>query len=1042
MAGDEGMGKLLGLDIGSASVGWMMLGFEDEKITGIIDKGVRVFDPGMENIELDGKGESRNLKRRGARLVRRILERRTRRIGRLAHVLQIGGLLPEGGLLAGQERNDFFNTLDKEIDPPYQLRARALDERMEPFELGRAIYHLGQRRGFLSNRKAAPKKGDDEGAVKKGIGELRNKMEDNGARTLGEYFAGLNPEEERIRQRYTERAMYEQEFKLIWESQKQHHPDLLTDELYKKVHRAIFHQRPLKSQKHLVGFCELEPDRKRAPWAVLSAQRFRYMQRLNDLEIIFKDTGEVKQLTPEEMSTLIDAFESEGDLTFARIRTLLGLKARTMEFNLEKGGEKKLPGNRTASALAPVFGDKWADMPDAERDAVVTEMRAIVKDETLVRRAMKLWSLSEDKARELAGIRLEDGHCNFSRKATERLMPKLRDGVRLQAAVRELYPERWERDVEPKDIIPPVRSDEFGELRNPIVERALTEVRKVVNAVIRKHGKPGAIRIEMARELRQPASERERSSKRMRDNEKKRKAAETKLLKEAGLTRPSRSDIEKVLLAEECGWHCPYTGRQITVPALVGDSPQYDIEHIIPFDRSLDNSYVNKTLCYHDENRHVKGGRTPFEVYHGTEKWGDIIGRVKSFQGGLRDEKLKRFEMDEDAVNEYLESFSSRQLNDTRYATVRAKEFLGLLYGGLDADGIDKDGTRRVQAVTAGVTVHLRNALGLNSILSDGPGKSRDDHRHHAVDALVTALAGPSAVKSLSEAAKRARGKKGVRLLDRVDPPWDGFMDDARKAIGEIVVSHRVDRRVRGALHEETFYGRPRQDDRGKSYVHVRKPLAGISAKDVDDIVDPAVRERVSAMLAELGEADPKKAFKSGGSLPYMQAGDGRNIRIGRVRLKKYIQTFPVGDGHRARNVVSDSNHHMEIFRDKKTGKWDGYVVSLHEAYQRLKRKEPVVRQDFGQDKEFVFSLACGEIIEIDNQDGTRGFFRVRSIYTMNQGGRLYRGIKYVKCSDARKKDEIIKDKAFYSSLVDPIRKLNCRKVVVTPLGDVRYAND
>jgi len=111
---------------------------------------------------------------------------------------------------------------------PYILRASALDGPVEPYFIGRALYHLAQRRGFLSNRKQSAKQNDDEGAVKEGIADLRKAMHETGARTLGEYLSRLDPSAERIRCRWTARDMYEYEFNAIWEAQAAHHPDLLT----------------------------------------------------------------------------------------------------------------------------------------------------------------------------------------------------------------------------------------------------------------------------------------------------------------------------------------------------------------------------------------------------------------------------------------------------------------------------------------------------------------------------------------------------------------------------------------------------------------------------------------------------------------------------------------------------------------------------------------------------------------------------------------------------------------------------------------------
>jgi CRISPR-associated endonuclease Csn1 len=1025
---------ILGIDLGSNSIGWALFNLEGKKPSSFVKTGIRIFEAGLEGLDLDGKGKSRNINRREARLRRRQYERRSRRLENLARLLQRFGLLPDGNLNAPQERHDFFTRLDKthpSRPSPYQLRADALMRKLDTQELGRSLYHIGQRRGFLSNRKAPLKKDEERGKVKTGIAGLRKEIEEAGAQTLGEHFSKLDKDGARIRGRYTARKMYEDEFNRIWEAQRQYHPAILTDELKKRVHRAIFYQRPLKSQKELIGECSIEKGCKRAPWALLSTQRFRYLQRVNDLRILDKKTFNERPLSVEEKSVLIDTFETEGDLTFAEMRRRLKLPKGTA-FNLETGGEKKLPGNRTSKTLSDVFKERWKKFTEDDKNAVVEEVRSVVKDETLKKRGMKVWYLDEKTAEEFGGIELEEGYCNFSKKAIEKLLPLLMKGKSLATAINEAYPGRRIEDMKSLDYLPAVRSEVFGDIRNPIVERALTELRKVLNAIIKEYGKPGIFRIELARDLRRSSKQRESAWKNMRENEGKRKEAAKKIIEETGITKPKPSDILKVLLAEECDWKCPYTGRPIGMKSLIGEHPQFDVEHIIPFDRSLDNSFFNKTLCWAEENRNRKHNKTPYEAYSGTERWEEILERVKNFKGEAAREKFKRFKYTEKDLEEIIDSFSSRQLNDTRYASRLAKRYIGLLYGGLGDDGIDIEGKRRVQATTGQITAHLRNSLGLNAILGDGPDKSRDDHRHHAVDAAAIALTGPDMVKMLSDAAKNSKGR---RLFGAVVPPWRGFFEDMRREIQGIIVSRRVSKRVRGALHEETFYSEPKKDKKGKSYVHIRKPISDLSKSDLEDIVDNRVKKCVLKRLDELG-GEPKKAFKDPSNHPFIETKDGRKIPIHKVRIKRNLETFPVGKGRHVRYVQSDSNHHMEIVKTiDKNGKekWEGYVVDMLEAYRRKTQKEPIIKKDHGEGKEILISLANGEIIELDTNDGKRELFVIRTVPKSKQ-------IYFAPISDSRKLTDI--GKKDLTSYPDGLRVRNCKKVVVTPLGEVRYAND
>ena len=308
----------------------------------------------------------------------------------------------------------------------------------------------------------------------------------------------------------------------------------------------------------------------------------------------------------------------------------------------------------------------------------------------------------------------------------------------------------------------------------------------------------------------------------MRQNEKARENAKRKILDKLGIENARPGDILKVLLAEECNWECPYTGKTICMETLLGPHPQFDIEHIIPFSRSLDNSFINKTLCDIEENRDVKQNRTPYEAYASNEsKWHEISSRVKRFRGSAAHAKLRKFQQ-----KELDEDFAARMLQDTRYMSRLATEYLGLLYGG----PIDADGCRRVQVSTGRMTAYLRDEWGLNAILADGDDdeKNRADHRHHAVDAIVIALTDAGTVELLSRSAAIAE-ERGHRLFAPVEKPWPSFLDDVRRSVDAINISYRVNRRVSGALHEETNYSKPHQgqDEKGKvaEYRHVRKPL-------------------------------------------------------------------------------------------------------------------------------------------------------------------------------------------------------------------------
>ena len=1066
---------ILGLDLGANSIGWAMLKNHGGKPAGIIKTGVRIFDAGVIGYG-SSMEESRNAQRRNARQSRRQTERTANRLNDLFVILQKAGLLPVNSVPLdsnlsrkeiSQQKDRLLKKLDAELavawneklkargedeysiqiktyhNLPYLLRAAGLDERIELHEIGRALYHLAQRRGFeRTNKKGkSEKQKEDEGKVAEETHFLQSEMDKANARTLGEYFVRLDPfadNSNKIRGRYTLRDMYKKEFNLIWDKQAAFYPQHLTPELKEVIYHIIFFQRPLKSQKHLIGDCQFETGHKRAPWASLQAQQFRMLQKINDTRIIMPD-GSVRDLTSEERIALIARLENEGDLTITDAKKFLNLPHKA-KINLEGGGETRLIGNRVSTAFYKVLGDIWSSWSDEQKQRIVAEVINCQENERgFSEKIITEFKLDEKMALSMLMVNLEPGYCKLSKRAIRKILPLLENGTSYATAVKEIYGDCPKE--QPRDMLPPV-FDYDDDIRNPVIIRALTELRKVINAIVKEYGKPEAIRIELARDMKKSRKQREETWKISRRKEAERKKAADSFLKETNRTATSQ-DILKVMLAEEANWRCPYTGTTISFSTL----GNFDIEHIIPFSRCFDDSYINKTLCLAEENRNVKSGKTPFEAYSGNaERWSGIIGRVKTFKcdKGMKQAKLQRFLMEGPAD---WDDFVSSQLNDTRYVSKIAMEYLGLLYGGV----IDERGKRRIQAGRGGITAHLRNVLNLNRVLGDGGKKERTDHRHHAIDAVAIALTDHHIFKTLSEASKRASAERR-RLFGNVAEPWEGFLENVRQSVKELIVSHRVAHRIRGALHEETIYSKPIKASDGKEYVHVRKKVSALTPSDIKNIVDKRIKEIVINKLRDLGynpeklgEREIQKAFGNAENLPFLSAidkrtGQQRNIPIKKVRVRKSETVMLVGSGHTERCVTSGLNSHIEIFEEiQKNGKtkWTGKTVSMFEAAQRLKKLEPVINREQTDNRRFVCSLALGDIIELEEEHGKKELFVIKTITIQRRENTDYPQVFYAPINLSNPKKEGLKGK-----LINKLKELNCRKVIITPLGEVRQAND
>lgn len=1077
---------VLGLDLGSASLGWALVGIDAaERPSSLIRAGVRIFEPGVDGSALDirqGKDQSKAVDRREARLRRRQLRRRVARQRELFGVLQSAGLLPTSDIhsagIGSEQRHRILNELDQTLGnryradanpttfaqmPLYTLRKKALYEPLALDELGRVLFHLSQRRGFQSNRKdikAKTKDSEDQGQVKSAIHDLEKAIEEAGAQTLGEYLAALDPHEQKVRRQWTGRKMFEKEFEKIWDKQREYHTDLLTPELHDRIWSLLFDQRPVSAQRHLVGKCELEPDKRRAPWAALLAQQFRVLQKVNDLRLVKEDGSELP-LNEDGRAALFDLLENQGTQSIAKIKQHLGLP-KTAQFNLERGKAKELKGNVTAQSMRKVFGERWKEFSEGKQNQIIENWRNSEKDEDLKREAMEHWGLDEASANLLVNEKAPGDYCALSLVALGKILPLMRAGKSFKEAETEIYGNRFSgATVHPfipvlrphrkhfrKGTLPsqdPLMASIANGLRNPAVERSITEMRKVVNAIVREYGKPYEIRIELARDLKKPRSKRLEDTVKNRKREAENKALAQRMYNECGVPMPpSRKDLEKAKLWVEQQGECPYTGRSLPFSRLFDDDNGFDVDHILPRSRHPDDSYQNKVLCCGDTNRMVKRNQTPYEAFaaQNPENWNQILARVARWRNPG---KLSKFEINS---ADKLAEFSSRQLNDTRYTSLLAARLLSTLYGGRD---LAESGRKRqvIFASTGAVTATLRRNWGFEQILhgiippepSESSGKPRTDHRHHAIDAIVIALTRNNIIQAMAQSSALEPWQPGTRSWRHVPQPWHTphFFDSVAQQVREMLTSHRPEHKVSGELHKGSNYGRP-YVYKGKSTVHSRVAISALTAKDIEEddvVVDRAIRDILRAKLAEIG-GNPK-AFEKPENTPYMLAPSGRRIPIRKVRIRETRDPLRVGEGPTERFVASGGIHHVEVFvtRDEKRREtWDSRVVQITEAYERRREKKSVVARTLEEDPEaqFLFSISNDDTIEI--KDGDRR--RIVRIKKSAENGQIF----YVPVNDAHTDTDQMKLAIVKSKTPATLKLLEARKVVVDLLGRVHPAND
>jgi CRISPR-associated endonuclease Csn1 len=1065
------MSKLvLGLDLGPNSIGWALVNDDSENPaeSKLIDLGVRVFPEGVDNFDTS-KEVSRSEDRRIARGMRRQIRRRARRRKQLKEALCSVGLWQsdpaEEAILYDRD--------------PYELRSRALKQRLEPFEIGRVLLHLNQRRGFLSNRKKDRGDKEVQGMLAE-INENEREREEEGFKTIGAWLADKlekldhtnRHENDHVRSRHLARQQYEDEFEAIWEVQSKHHPKLLTEKLKngalgKQKHPAkpipywderrkglppldafgiygmIFFQRPMYWPKSVVGLCELEPKQKRCPRADRRAQRFRLLQEVNNLKYIDPDTHGEHRLDEKQRELLAEKMSHTKEMTFDQIRKALGF-LESAKFNLERGERSKLKGVPIDALFAAkeVLGKKWYDRPDEQKTEIVaTLLDNEREDDRIITKAVNEWGMRPDQAEAMLGVDLPAGHMNLSLKAIEKLLPHMERGLlymdddesnSAMHAAGYLRRDQLQRRIFDKLPDPArMRDCPIGDIPNPVVKRTLTEIRKVVNAIVREYGKPAEVHIEMARTVQMGSEKRKEYSKLIRDREAERDAIADKL-RESGI-HVTRDNILKYQLWEQQGHECIYSGKPISFDKLFGEGGGVEVDHILPYKRTLDDSQMNKVVCLRTSNA-GKGDKSPYEwIAHTDPKHYEQVcqraGRLMR-AGKMPYAKYRRFIQRELE----LDKFIARQLTDTAYITKATSEYLKCLF----------EHDHAVLGLKGQLTAELRWHWGLDTILSELPDspawresnnnirpgeKNRADHRHHAIDAVVVAMTNRSRLQQLSRIVKTGGARTHGEILE---DPWPTFREDVNQRIKSVCVSHRVERKVCGKLHEETLYGLTPTPGEWVA----RKPVIALSANEIERIRDLRIRQIVMDALSgagiEFGRGKKSDVKKMREVLSKLTMHSGVPIKKVRV-IKPELTIQPVREGKPDQAYVKPgSTHHLCIFEFNENGKTkrDAVFVTMLEAMNRLKRHEPIIQRTHPEHPEaqFVMSLSGREMV-LATWDGAE------KLVAFNTAASTTGQMWFTEHTDARKSTDCKKYTAKATTL-------DCRKVTVDPLGRIRWASD
>ena len=1094
------MKKVLGLDLGVGSIGWSLIALdEDERPAEILGMGCRIIPlTDEENMFASGGGISENAKRTQMRTMRKMLDRYQQRRTKLANILREHQMYPDEALM------------QLPLMQLWQLRADAATpgRQLSLPELGRVLYHLSQKRGYRHS------KSDESGEDKetKYVAEVKSRyqqIQEEGL-TVGQHFAKLLKDNEqhserggvyynyRTKAQVFPREAYAEEFDRIMAVQRGFHPSL-TDRLIAKLRDCIFYQRPLRSCKHLVSYCEFERKQvelpvkqverdgtitykkqlvdvgpKVAPKSSPLAEVCRIWETLNNLRLYFPD-GSERTITQEERQRLFDYLQENDALNLAQAKKILKCKDEDLFSNIlmekkkkekptkkkkkgeqeqdlslsalleeeqakmeeeaakdkeEKGNpEVKIKGNTTTAILRKAFkGYKQYlellsfELSEEEKaDPETGELRPVISERYQQEPLYKLWhilySIEDKEAMRRAltkqlGISEADleaglldrlfkidfvkqGYANKSIKFISKLLPHLMQ-ERMYSEAAKLAGKRHSDspdsdELRNRPLLDKIPLLQRNSLRQPVVEKILNQMIHLVNQLKEDYGEIDEVRVELARELKMSREERERTASNQRKNETENQRIAALITKDYGL-HPTKTRIQKYKLWKETEGNCMYCGEPVDIKQFLLGS-EVEVEHIIPRSILYDDSLSNKTCACRKCNQD-KGNRTAKEYILSKDEAAQkkYNARVQELfeRHKISSAKRSRLHM---MVADIPEDFLERHLRLTQYISREAHSLLA-------------KGIRSVEASSGGITATLRRLWGYDTILKelnfeiyksrgetetilvDGVAierianwSKRNDHRHHALDALVVACTNGEHIqrlnyqnseadrKSMKDELKEPEGKHAdqQQLLDRWLRAQPHFAPHIVKAkVAEILISLQPEERTysrgrniiqrkgerfvqegilvpRGELWEATLYGSIQQ--KGLQRFVYKCSLQKLKEANLKSIVDQRLRGIIAQRLAEHGN-DPKKAFAEPLYSDQAQTQQVRTVRcFAKFRSGTLLPLRHNAQGRAKAFIAPGNNHHVAFYTDSK-GQLREYVSSFCQVIERVRFGLPPIIYD------------------------------------------------------------------------------------------------
>ena len=1029
------MKRVLGLDLGSASIGWAIIEENSCEILNdsdtsqqdkIVAIGSRIIPLTTDESNQFSKGQAitKNSDRTASRTQRKGFDRYQLRRALLLDELKRRGIYDGAPLGLGK----------LEL---WGLRAKATFEQISLVELGRVLCHINQKRGY---RTAKSDFGDKKlGAHVQQVVDRYREIKEQGV-TVGQfmYNALCADDAFRCKECTYPRIAYVEEYDAIMACQKAFYPDVLTDECIAHIRDyIIFHQRPLKSCKHLVGRCELErcdvvvddsgrvrnQGPKVAPRSSPLFQACKIWESINNLNI-HNRVNDTLHISLEQKQKIYDYMRVNEKLGAKELAKLLGVKHT--EWFCGKAAGKGLQGDTTYFAIKKALGNnpKATELlrfelqvvdgakVNTETGEVTKVIDALFEHEPLYQLWHTLYSISDiEELHRILKIKfgvdddavvealcqidfVKAGYSNKSSRAMRKILPYLQEGMQYyDAKIAAGYDDTslTKAQNEARELSERLLPIQKNELRQPVVEKVLNQLVNLVNALMCEYGRFDEIRVELARELKQSREERESATREITKNQKVNEAIAKRISDKYGLT-PTRSRIQKYKMCEETSETCIYCGKPVGVKEfLLGFG--VEVEHIIPRSVLFDDSFSNKACSCRACNKE-KNNRTAYD-YMSSKGEGELaayIDRVNNLAESKRISNTKRKKLLMKA-QDIPSDFIDRQLRESQYIAKKAKEMLlSICHNVYATSGSITDFVRHIwgwDEVLHTLNFNRYRSVGLTEMVErDVNGakveverikdwSKRMDHRHHAIDALTIACTKQGYIqrinnlnslkevsfKSLDHEVQSAETKQHLTRLERYIQQQPHFSTaEVERAVEGIAVSfksgkraasvgkryvHKGGKRVcvqqgiiipRGALSEESVYGRIRNSESGKQEYVIKYKVGTITLKDVDYVVDRRIREILRKRLEQFG-GKPEKAFAE----PVL---DHQGHEIRSVRCYTGLNaTVPLRyneSGEAIAFVKPGNNHHVAIYEDE-NGKLQEHIVTFWHAVERKKYGVPTI---------------------------------------------------------------------------------------------------